>query len=108
MGYKILQINFNYNVPTTDFEQAVMPLADPIKAVPGMLWKTWLLNAGQREAGGIYLFADDASLQTYLAGSIVAGIKSNPALSNISAKVFDVMVEPSAVTRAPLRDAVPV
>ena len=39
---------------------------------------------------------------------IVAGIKTNPALSNISAKVFDVMPTPSAITRAPLRQAVPV
>ena len=108
MSLKILQINFNYNVPTADYERAVGPLADPIAAVRGLHWKTWLVNDTRREAGGIYLFDDDASLQAYLAGPIVAGIKTNPALSNISAKVFDVMPTPSAITRAPLRQAVPV
>jgi hypothetical protein len=108
MSFKVLQINFNYNVATADYEQAVAPLASPIAATPGLHWKTWLINPSQRESGGIYLFEDDSSLQAYLAGPIVAGIKSHPALSNLSLKVFDVMLEPSKVTRAPLRQPVPV
>jgi hypothetical protein len=103
MAFKILQINFKYSMSAAEYKQAMSPeVAGTVAAVPGVCWKTWLLNDAQHEAGGIYLFEDDATLQAFLASPIVAGVKSNPALSNFSAKVFDVMLEQSAVTRAPI------
>jgi hypothetical protein len=108
MSAKVVQINFKYNVPTAAYEQAVLPAAAPIAEVPGMRWKTWIVNDARREAGGIYLFDDDASVQAYLAGPIVAGVKSHPALSDVSIKVFDVMPAHSEITRAPIASAVPV
>ena len=102
MSQKILQINFKFNVPRTDYEQAVTPLAQPVSEVPGMLWKVWLMNEAESEAGGIYLFDEGASLQNYLDGPIVAGIVSHPALSEFSVKVFDVLGSLSKITRGPL------
>jgi hypothetical protein len=37
-----------------------------------------------------------------MAGPIVAALKSSPVISNISAKLFDLMEKHSAVTRGPL------
>lgn len=102
MSGKILQINFNYKVATADYVAAVKPLAADIAAVPGLLWKVWLLNEDQNEAGGIYWFSDEASLQAYLEGPIVAGIVSHPALENISAKTFDNLSELSQITHGPV------
>ncbi len=108
MSQKILQINFKYHLSRAEYETAVMPVAEPIAAVPGLLWKVWLLNAAEQESGGIYLFADNQSLEAYLNSDIVAGIVSNPALSDFNVKQFEVMAGVSEITRAPLETAVPV
>ena len=104
MSQKILQINFQISVSAKDYEQACLPAAQPIAATPGLRWKVWLMNEANHEAGGIYLFDDEASLQAFLAGPIVSAVKSDPTLSNISAKTFDVMEALTAVTRGPLRE----
>ena len=102
MSGKILQINFKFNVPQDQYEEAALPLAEPIAAVPGLVWKVWLLNEEDCASGGIYLFRDAPALEAYLNSEIVAGIASHPAFSDFSVKQFDIMAEPSAVTRAPV------
>lgn len=104
MSQKILQINFKLGVSTRDYEQACQPAAQPIADTPGLRWKVWLINEAEREAGGLYLFDDEASVQAFLAGPIVAAVKSNPALSDISAKMFDVLEGLTAITRGPVRE----
>lgn len=99
MSQKILQINFKFHVSRAEYETAVAPVAEPIAAVPGLLWKVWLLNEADQEAGGIYLFADDKTLDAYLNSEIVAAIVSNPILSDFSVKQFAVMQDVSEVTR---------
>jgi hypothetical protein len=41
-----------------------------------------------------------------MAGPIVASLKASPVISDISAKLFDVLEEHSAITRAPLNQIV--
>jgi len=106
MSQKILQINFKFSVPAADLSQGFAPFAQPIAETPGLNWKIWLMNEAESESGGIYLFDDQASLDAYLAGPIVGGLKTHPALSNMSVKVFGVSEEPSRVTRAPIRETV--
>lgn len=108
MSEKILQINFKFNVSGEEYDKAVSPIAESIAAVNGLRWKVWIVNEAESEAGGIYLFDDESSVQAYLAGPIVDNIKKHPALSDISAKVFDVMEGPTAVTRGPLQGRVTV
>lgn len=102
MSRKILQINFKLHVSRAEYETAVDSLAGPIAAVPGLLWKVWLVNEAGQEAGGIYLFADGPSLDACLNSEIMAGIISHPALSDFSVKQFDVMDAVTAVTRGPV------
>ena len=102
MGKKILQVNMKYKVTAAEIAEDFMGLAQPIADVKGLQWKVWLHNEDEKSAGGILLFEDEASLKGYLAGEIVAGIMSHPALSDIEAKVFDVLPEHSKITRAPL------
>jgi hypothetical protein len=102
MPARVLQINFKFSVPTADLANAFEPLVKEIAATPGLRWKVWLLNEQEHEAGGIYLFDDEASVRDYLAGPIVAGLKAHPALSEISAKQFDVIDAFTAATRGPI------
>ncbi len=102
MSEKILQLNFKINVTKKEYEDAVSPLANDFAAVPGLHWKVWLMNETNREAGGLYLFADDTSLQNFLTGPLAAKVKSHPALSNMSVKQFDIMERQTAITRGPI------
>ena len=106
MSQKILQINFKFTTSAEDYKKLVAPFADPIAAVPGLTWKVWLLNEQNREAGGVYLFRDEASANAYLNGEIVMGLKKQPTLMDISAKVFDVVEDMTRKTRGPIKEAV--
>ncbi|UCF59394.1 MAG: YdhR family protein [Candidatus Bathyarchaeota archaeon] len=99
---KILQINLKFNVTRPELEKSFLGVAQPISDVKGLLWKVWLMNEAEKSAGGIYLFEDDASVNAYLNGEIVAGIMKHPALSDIEAKVFDILSEHTKITRGPI------
>ena len=99
---KVLQVNFNYNVSAEDYAQTVSGLGDAFANVSGCLWKIWLIDEERKEAGGIYLFEDAASIQAMLDSELIAGVISHPALSNFSVKQFDVLEEVSRITRAPI------
>jgi hypothetical protein len=102
MSARILQLNFKFNVPRADYEAAVSPLASDFAEVPGLVWKVWLMNEAESEAGGIYLFEDDTFLTAYLEGPLASAVKTHPALSDLSAKRFDVMGKLTAITRGPV------
>jgi len=103
MPGKILQVNFKFNVTKAEYEQAVTPLADKFATVNGLVWKIWIMNETESEAGGIYFFDNDSSLKAYLDGPLAAAVSSHPALSNMSVKQFDVMDEITAITRGPVK-----
>lgn len=108
MSAKILQINFKFSVPREAYEQTVAPMAGDFAAVPGCRWKIWLMNETESEAGGIYLFDGDASLNAYLNSPLVAAVTGHPALSNFSVKRFDTLDAVTKITRGPIETATPV
>jgi hypothetical protein len=102
MAQQVLQVNFKFNVPRAQYENTVSPMAQDFAEVPGCLWKVWLINEKENEAGGIYLFADEASVEKYKGSPLVAAVLSHPALSDFSVKQFEVMEAVSRITHAPL------
>lgn len=102
MSEIILQVNFNFNVSKEEYQEAVTPLADKFADLPGLKWKVWILNAENSEAGGIYMFESQASVDEYLAGPLAKVVTTHPALSNFSVKQFEVMKDLSKVTRGPI------
>ena len=103
MSQTILQVNMKFSIPRADLEAAWLPVAQPIDDLPGLLWKVWLMNEAEHEAGGIYLFESEAAAQSYLAGPIVAALKASPAVSDITAKLFDVLESHTVITRGPVK-----
>ena len=99
----MLQLNFNFSVTKEEYEQAVSPLADKFANVPGLIWKIWILNEEKSEAGGIYLFENQASLDEFLAGQLAKTVTGHPALSNFSVKQFGIMKDITEVTRGPIK-----
>jgi hypothetical protein len=80
-------------------------IAEVFLDVPGLKWKVWLLSPAAQEAGGIYLFDSQASLDAYLNGPLVAQLRVLPAIRNISIRQFEVMPEVTALTRGPVEAA---
>lgn len=77
-------------------------LAQAFADVPGCLWKIWLIDGEKKEAGAVYLFKDDASLQTFKSSPLVASVLSHPALSEFDLKERDILKAVSEITHAPL------
>jgi hypothetical protein len=102
MSRRLLQLNFKFSVTGDEYEEAVSPLASDFAALDGLIWKIWMINEEEGEAGGIYLFEDASSVQAYLEGPLAAGVISHPALSEFSVKQFDVMEDITEVTRGPV------
>ena len=100
MSAKILQINYKLNGPRAEYEQENLPYAQPIAELNGLRWKVWIINEAQSEAGGIYLFDDEAAVKAFMDGPIVAEMKGDPTLH---IKAFDVIPELTAITRGPVK-----
>ena len=101
----ILQINFNLNVPVAEYQKMTDSVAHAFLDVPGLRWKIWLLNPVAQEAGGIYLFDSQASLDAYLNGPLVARLRGLTSIRNISMKQFEVIPEATVLTRGPIEAA---
>ena len=97
----LLQVDFPYSGPWGDaMSEAMRDLAESIAKEPGLIWKIWTENPLTREAGGIYLFADRASAEAYLAMH-TARLKSF-GITPVNGKIFAVNEALSAIDRAPL------
>jgi hypothetical protein len=103
MSKKIVQLNFKFSVSPSEYEQAVGQLVGQFAELAGLRWKIWLMNQAEREAGGIYLFDDESSVRAFLEGPLAAGVKSHPAISDMSVKQFDVMDKLTEITRGPVK-----
>lgn len=98
----ILQINFNLNVPVAEYQKMAVSGGHAFLDVPGLRWKIWLLSPAGQEAGGIYLFDSQASLDGYVNGPLAAQLRGLTSIRNISMKQFEVMPEVTAMTRGPV------
>lgn len=97
----LLQVNFPFAGPWgEEMATGMRELATSIAQEPGLLWKIWTENRDAGEAGGIYLFADQASATAYLdmhrARLLGFGVPV------VNAKLFDVNLPLSLIDRAPL------
>lgn len=103
MSLKLLQMDYLFPGPWGEEMAAeYSDLAHKIADVPGLICKVWTENREAGEAGGIYLFANEASLDRYLAGKIerlqAAGTKG------LRAKKFDVNESLTRITRGRLSE----
>ncbi|MBD2365314.1 YdhR family protein [Anabaena minutissima FACHB-250] len=102
MANQILQINFKFALSGVELKQVLSQAADAISSFPGLVWKIWLINEDQKEAGGIYCFASQQALSAYLESPIVANLKAHPAFTHISVKQFDTVNDLTTITRGPV------
>lgn len=100
---KVLQSNADFRFPP----EALMKSAGPISDVPGLMWKVWIYDDEKGRGGGWYMFESEEALQAYMDSDIMKAFMNNPGVTNLDVKVFDVLEEPSLITRAPIGEIVP-
>jgi len=88
MAKQIVQLNFRFTVSNDDFAADATKAAEAFAKVPSLRWKIWLMNDDRPEAGGIYLFDDESSLQAFLKGEVLESIKNNPVFNDLTVKQF--------------------
>jgi hypothetical protein len=97
---QILIVNFTLDGITVEqFRAGGVDLAPAFADVPGLRSKIWLASAETNTCGGVYIFEDAASLDAYLESDLCAGVRANPAFVDQRVTRFDVLEEPSAITR---------
>ena len=97
----LLQVDFPFAGPWGEaMTEALRGLAESIANEPGLIWKIWTENPATAEAGGIYLFADRASAEAYIA--MHTARLTGFGIPRVNGKIFDVNPALSAIDRAPL------
>ncbi len=97
----LLQIDFPYNGTVgKEMVEAFADLASSISKEKGLIFKIWTENEDTKEAGGIYLFEDLLSLETYLKMHTVR--LQSFGIRDIRSKVFEVNEALSKITKAPI------
>jgi hypothetical protein len=87
------------------YRQHAETLAPHFLQVPGLVSKTWLADEASNTYGGVYFFADAASVQEYLESAIVTGLKANPAFAELSIRTFGTVEAATLITAGPLVEA---
>jgi hypothetical protein len=98
---KLLSIDFPYPGPFENrMAEQLSGLAHSIAEEPGFIWKIWTESESKKEAGGVYLFADEETARAYIdkhtARLKVLGV------SDIRIKLFDVNESLSKITHGPI------
>lgn len=97
----LLQIDFPSDGPFGEaMAQAFADLAASIREEPGLLWKIWTENQATKQAGGIYLFSDEASARAYC--DMHAKRLEGFGVTGIRALFFDVNEPLTQVTQGPV------
>lgn len=95
----VLIVEFGLTGMTAEELIAASPsLAPDFANIPGCLEKTWLADESSDSYGGVYKFRDRESLDAYVASELFEGVRSNPAFTNVKARVFDVMERATEIT----------
>ena len=64
---KLLQMHFPFQGPFGDeMATQLKELAESINHEPGFIWKVWTESHQNQEAGGIYLFENEATALAYV------------------------------------------
>lgn len=98
---KLLQIDFPFaGSSKEEMNDTLQGLAQSIAAYPGVIWKIWTVNEDTHEAGGIYLFEDEASLNAYIPMHLERLKRSG--VTAVNAKVFAIPEVLTAIARGQL------
>ena len=96
----IVIINFALDgITEQDYEAACELIAPAFAEVEGLLSKVWLADPDTNCYGGVYTFASAADADRFLASQLFADIGAHPNLVDPKVLRFQVIDEPTRITR---------
>ena len=96
---EILVVNYSLDGMTeSEYESLCDELAPAFAAVPGLVSKVWLADRDNGVYGGVYTFENGAAVDAFLASEL-GQVAAVPGLANVTIRRFEVLAEPSAITR---------
>jgi len=98
-------ITFRSSAPIEELAQPFKEYAEGLRAVPGLISKTWI-GGGEGILGGFHVFANRADADAYLGSDMAAGLMATPAFEDFRVTHYDVFEELSVSTGTPARKLV--
>ena len=96
---EILVVNYSLDGMTeSEYESLCDELAPAFAAVPGLVSKVWLADRDNGVYGGVYTFENGAAVDAFLASEL-GQVAAVPGLANVTIRRFEVLAEPTAITR---------
>ena len=93
-------INFHLkDLSEADFRGACDELAPAFAEVPGLLSKVWLADPAANTYGGVYAWESREAMEEFSNSELFTAVATNPNFADITSKDFDVLEDPTRVTR---------
>ena len=93
-------INFHLkDLSEADFRAHADEVAPAFAKVPGLISKVWLANRATNTYGAIYTWARREAMDEYAKSDLFRAVATNPNLAGMTSIDFDVLEEPTSVTR---------
>jgi hypothetical protein len=85
-----VQINFELACPKEQYLAMAESALPAIRQVAGLVFKLWILSDDGTRAGGVYLFRDRASAESYVNGAVVQKLAGSPAIRGLDVRITPV------------------
>ncbi len=82
-----------------EYEAHCAQIAPRFAEIPGLRSKIWIAEPDSDVRGGAYLWESRAWADRHANGPIVARMREDPRFADLAIRDFDVLAEPTAVTR---------
>jgi len=93
-------INFHLDgLSEADFRTHCDEVAPAFAEVPGLISKVWLANRATNTYGGVYTWEGPEAMNEYAKSDLFKAVATNPNLAGVTSIDFDVLEEPTSVTR---------
>lgn len=93
-------INFHLNgLSEAEYRVLCDEVAPAFGEVPGLISKVWLANRGTNTYGGVYTWANREAMEAFSKSELFNAFATNRNLADITSVEFDVLEDPTSVTR---------
>jgi heme-degrading monooxygenase HmoA len=93
-------INFHLqDLSEADYRAVCDEVAPAFAEVPGLISKVWLANRSTNTYGGVYTWASREAMEEFGTSELFNAVATNKSLVDVSSVDFDVLEDPTSVTR---------
>ncbi|HVL53668.1 MAG TPA: YdhR family protein [Vitreimonas sp.] len=96
----VLVITFHLDgISEVEYLATCNQVAPAFAAVPGLISKTFIADRATNTYGGVYFWRDRDSVEAFKQSDLARAVATDPTLAGFTIQEFEVLEEPSRVTR---------